>query len=138
MLPSAAVSITLHRDSGLLAVICDDLLVRIVDIETRRVVRELGGFRGRVLDVVGTKAPVAFWGHQRLSRALTMPLQTFSPDSRWVVTTSLDSIIRTFDVPTGRLIDLFRTSSVATSVSFSPTNDFLATAHVDSVGVYLW
>ncbi|KZT09652.1 Utp21-domain-containing protein [Laetiporus sulphureus 93-53] len=114
VLPSSAVSITLHRDSGLLAVICDDLLVRIVDIETRRVVRELGGFRGRVLDV------------------------TFSPDSRWLVTTSLDSIIRTFDIPTGRLIDAFRTASVATSVTFSPTNDFLATAHVDSVGVYLW
>ncbi|RPD66386.1 Utp21-domain-containing protein [Lentinus tigrinus ALCF2SS1-7] len=114
VLPSAAVSITLNRDSGLLAVICDDLIVRIVDIETRRVVRELDGFRGRVLDV------------------------TFSPDSRWLVTTSLDSIIRTFDVPTGRLIDLFRTSSVAISISFSPTNDFLATSHVDSVGVFLW
>ncbi|KAH9857144.1 Utp21-domain-containing protein [Lenzites betulinus] len=114
VLPSAAVSITLHRDSGLLAVICDDLVVRIIDIETRRIVRELGGFRGRVLDL------------------------TFSPDSRWLVTTSMDSIIRTFDIPTGRLIDLFRTSSVATSVSFSPTNDFLATSHVDSVGVYLW
>ncbi|KAF7363589.1 WD-REPEATS-REGION domain-containing protein [Mycena sanguinolenta] len=113
-LPSTAVSISLHRDSGLLAVVCDDMIVRIVDIETRRIVRELGGFRARVLDI------------------------TWSPDSRWLVTTSLDSIIRTFDVPTGRLIDAFRTSSVATSLSFSPTNDFLATAHVDSVGVYLW
>ena len=65
-------------------------------------------------------------------------LQTFSPDSRWLVTTSLDSIIRTFDIPTGRLIDAFRTPSIATSISFSPTNDFLATAHVDSVGVFLW
>lgn len=107
-------TITLHRDSGLLAVVCDDLVVRLVDIETRRIVRELGGFRGRILDV------------------------TFSPDSRWLVATSLDSIIRTFDVPTGRLIDAFRTSSVATSLSFSPTNDFLATSHMDSVGVYLW
>ena len=52
MLPSAATSILLHRDSGLLAVICDDLVVRIVDVETRRIVRELKGFRGRVLDVV--------------------------------------------------------------------------------------
>ncbi len=50
----------------------------------------------------------------------------------------MDSIIRTFDIPTGRMIDLFRTSSVATSITFSPTNDFLATSHVDSVGVYLW
>ncbi|TFK42298.1 Utp21-domain-containing protein [Crucibulum laeve] len=114
ILPSTAVSILLHRDSGLLAVVCDDMVVRVVDIETRRVVRELTGFRGRVLDV------------------------TFSPDSRWIIATSLDSIIRTFDVPTGRLIDAFKTSSVATSISFSPTNDFLATAHVDSVGVFLW
>jgi U3 small nucleolar RNA-associated protein 21 len=52
VLPSAAVSISLHRDSNLLAVVCDDMIVRIVDIETRRVVRDLGGFRGRVLDIV--------------------------------------------------------------------------------------
>ena len=52
ILPSTAVSILLHRDSGLLAVVCDDMVVRVVDIETRRVVRELGGFRGRVLDIV--------------------------------------------------------------------------------------
>jgi len=55
-----------------------------------------------------------------------------------LVTTSLDSTIRTFDIPTGTLIDAFRTKSVATSISFSPTNDFLATAHVDSVGIFLW
>ncbi|KIK59596.1 hypothetical protein GYMLUDRAFT_85896 [Collybiopsis luxurians FD-317 M1] len=114
VLPSTAVSITLQRDSGLLAVVCDDMVVRLLDIETRTIVREFGGFRGRILDL------------------------TFSPDSRWLITTSLDSIVRTFDIPTGRLIDAFRTSSVATSVSFSPTNDFLATSHVDSVGVYLW
>ncbi|KAJ3868324.1 Utp21 specific WD40 associated putative domain-containing protein [Lentinula novae-zelandiae] len=114
ILPSAAVSMVLQRDNGLLAVVCDDMVVRLVDIETKTVVREFGGFRGRVLDI------------------------TFSPDSRWLITTSLDSIIRTFDIPTGRLIDAFRTSSVATSVSFSPTNDFIATAHVDSVGVFLW
>ncbi|KAF8809021.1 Utp21-domain-containing protein [Phlegmacium glaucopus] len=114
VLPSTAPSILLHRDSGLLAIICDDMVVRIVDIETRRIVRELTGFQSRILDI------------------------TFSPDSRWLVATALDSVIRTFDVPTGRLIDAFRTSSVATSVSFSPSNDFLATAHVDSVGVFLW
>ncbi|KAG2020156.1 WD-repeat-containing protein [Coprinopsis cinerea AmutBmut pab1-1] len=114
VLPSTAVSLTLQRDSGLLAVVCDDMVVRIIDIETRKIVRELGGFRGRILDI------------------------TFSPDSRWLVATSLDSIIRTFDIPTGRLIDAFKTSSVATTLSFSPTNDFLATAHVDSLGVYLW
>ncbi|KAG7447991.1 Utp21-domain-containing protein [Guyanagaster necrorhizus] len=111
---SPIVSMTLHRGNGLLAVICDDMIIRILDIETKKVVRELGGFRGRILDIA------------------------FSPDSRWLIASSLDSIIRTYDVPTGRLIDAFRTPSVATSVSFSPTNDFLATSHVDSVGIYLW
>ncbi|KAH9063481.1 Utp21-domain-containing protein [Lactarius vividus] len=114
IIPAAVVSIALQRDSGLLAVTCDDLVVRLVDIETHRIVREFGGFGGRVLDL------------------------TFSSDSRWLITTSLDSIIRTFDIPSSRLIDAFRTASIATSVSFSPTGDFLATAHVDGVGVYLW
>jgi U3 small nucleolar RNA-associated protein 21 len=52
VLPSSAPSILLHRDNGLLAIICDDMVVRIVDIETRRIVRELTGFQSRVLDIV--------------------------------------------------------------------------------------
>ncbi|KAL1663266.1 Utp21 specific WD40 associated putative domain-containing protein [Schizophyllum commune] len=105
--------------TGLLAVPCDDLAVRVVDLETRAVVRVLRGFGGRVMDV------------------------TFSPDARWLVAASLDAAIRTFDVPSGRLIDVFRclqtgTPSTPTSVAFSPAGDFLATTHVDSVGVFLW
>ncbi|KAG6332366.1 hypothetical protein ID866_6722 [Astraeus odoratus] len=115
VLSTSVSSIWLHQSSGLLAAICDDMVVRVIDIETRRVVRELAcGSKGRILDIA------------------------FSSDSRWIVATSTDSIIRTFDVPTGRLIDAFRTPSIATSIAFSPTSDFLATAHVDSVGVFLW
>ncbi|KAJ1309936.1 hypothetical protein OPQ81_006695 [Rhizoctonia solani] len=113
-IPSTAVSIELQRDSGLLAIICDDLTVRLADIETRKIVRELKGFGARVLDV------------------------SFSYDSRWLSVTALDSTIRTFDIPTGRLIDAFKTPSVATTITWSPTGDFLASAHVDSVGVFLW
>jgi hypothetical protein len=51
-MPSTITQINLNRDSGLLAVVCDDLVVRLVDIETRRIVREMAGFRGRVLDLV--------------------------------------------------------------------------------------
>ena len=54
IIPAAVVSIDLQRDSGLLAVTCDDLVVRLVDIETRRTVREFGGMSGRVLDLVGS------------------------------------------------------------------------------------
>ncbi|OCF33495.1 U3 small nucleolar RNA-associated protein 21 [Kwoniella heveanensis BCC8398] len=113
-LSTSITTLSLNRDSGLLAITCDDLVVRLLDVETRRIVRELRGFKGRILDVV------------------------FSPDSRWLIATSLDSTIRTFDIPTGRLVDAFRTASIATSLTFSPTGDFLATAHVDSVGIHLW
>jgi U3 small nucleolar RNA-associated protein 21 len=53
VIPAAIVSMMLQRDSGLLAVTCDDLVVRLLDIETRRIVREFSGFGGRVLDLVG-------------------------------------------------------------------------------------
>jgi U3 small nucleolar RNA-associated protein 21 len=52
VLPSSVVSIRLQRESNLLAVICDDLTVRIFDLETKRLVRELVGFKGRLLDIV--------------------------------------------------------------------------------------
>ncbi|KAF8136615.1 Utp21 specific WD40 associated putative domain-containing protein [Boletus edulis] len=114
VLSSSAQSMILHQNSGLLAVVCEDMTVRVVDIETKRIVRELLCGQARILDIA------------------------FSPDSRWIISTSLDAIIRTFDIPTGGLIDAFRTPSIATSIAFSPTNDFLATAHVDSVGIFLW
>lgn len=107
-------SISLNRDSNLLLCICDDLTIRLVDIESTRIVRELRGFKGRILDAC------------------------FSANGRWIIASSLDGCIRTFDIPTGRLIDIFRTESVATSLSFSPTGEFLATSHVDSLGVHLW
>ncbi|SRR6266851_9956918 len=53
IIPATIVSMSLQRDSGLLSVTCDDLVVRLVDIETHRIVREFGGFGGRVLDLVG-------------------------------------------------------------------------------------
>jgi hypothetical protein len=45
-------SILLQRDNNLLATICDDLTIKIIDVETRRIVRELSGPRGQILDVV--------------------------------------------------------------------------------------
>jgi len=55
---------TLQRDSGLLAIICDDLVVRLLDIETHRIVRKFGGFGGRVLDLVRLPMlDLLFWSH---------------------------------------------------------------------------
>jgi U3 small nucleolar RNA-associated protein 21 len=61
VLPSPVVSLTLQRESNILAVICDDLIVRLFDIETKRLVRELTGFKGRVLDMVSTLVDYFIW-----------------------------------------------------------------------------
>lgn len=113
-MPAPVVGLRLHRESNLVAVLGEDLVLSILDLETLRTARRFTGFRGRLLDA------------------------TFSADGRWVVVCSTDSVVRTFDIATAQLIDAFRTPSMATSVTFSPLGDFLATAHVDSVGVHLW
>lgn len=113
-MPAGCSGLRLHRESNLVAVLTDDLVLSILDLETRRVARRFTGFRGRILDA------------------------TFSADGRWIVACSTDNVVRTFDIATAQLIDAFHTPSMATSVSFSPAGDFLATAHVDSLGVHLW
>ncbi|CAH1986291.1 unnamed protein product [Acanthoscelides obtectus] len=63
---------------------------------------------------------------------------SFSPDSRWLVTSAMDCTIRLWDVPTGHLVDEFSTERACISLDFSPTGIALATAHVDCLGLYLW
>ncbi|RIB16195.1 Utp21 specific WD40 associated putative domain-containing protein [Gigaspora rosea] len=103
-----------HTENDLLAIVSDDLCIRIIDIETNKIIREFWGHKNRITDLI------------------------FSPDGRWIVSTSLDATVRTWDLPTGHLIDIFRVENVPTSVTFSPNGDFLATSHVDLVGIFLW
>lgn len=106
--------IQFHRQSDLIALACDDGSVRVVDIETRKLVRELWGAKGRILDF------------------------TFSNDGSWIVTVAADSTIRVYDLATGHLIEALRFKSQPTAVGFSSTGEYLATAHEDSLGVHLW
>jgi U3 small nucleolar RNA-associated protein 21 len=106
--------VSIHKPSELLAIACDDLSIKVVDMDTRKVVREFVGHTNRITDFC------------------------FSLDARWIVSASLDSSIRVWDLPTGFCIDAFLVDSIVTSLSFSPNGDFLATAHVDNVGIFLW
>lgn len=100
--------------SDLVALSCDDLSIRVIDMETKKLVRELWGCVGQVNDFC------------------------VSNDGRWVVAASMDSTIRVWDLPTGHLVDAFRLQSTCTSLAFSATGEFLATAHADGVGINLW
>ncbi|TGZ82394.1 Utp21-domain-containing protein [Ascodesmis nigricans] len=103
-----------HRPSELLAVACDDMAIRVIDVETKKVVRELWGAEGKISDFA------------------------FSNDGRWIVASSMDSVIRIWDLPTGHLIDGVRTKTIVSALAFAGSGEFLATAHVGSVGVSLW
>ena len=103
-----------YRPSDLVALSCDDLSIRVVDTETKKLVRELWGCLGQISDFC------------------------FSNDGRWIVAASMDSVIRVWDLPTGQLINALRTESPCTALAFSDTGEFLATAHADSVGINIW
>ncbi|KAM3163906.1 U3 small nucleolar RNA-associated protein 21 [Lachancea thermotolerans] len=107
-------SMVYHRSSDLFALALDDFSIVVVDAVTQKVVRQL-------------------WGHSNRVSSFD-----FSPDGRWIVSTSLDSTIRTWDLPTGSCIDGVRLDNVATNIRFSPNADFLATTHVSGNGILIW
>lgn len=111
-------SLRYHPNSDLIALSCDDGSLRVLDITTRKLVRELWATR--------TSTPVTTIDY------------TFSSDGRWIVSASSDSTVRVWDLPTGHLIDAMRLPKPINSVAFSPAGDFLATGLEGEVGVHIF
>ncbi len=107
-----------HRNSDLIALSCDDGSIRVVDIETKKLVRELWASRSHaelhIIDYI------------------------FSSDGRWIIAAASDSTIRVWDLPTGHLIDAMKLPGQCTAVAFSPSGEYLATALDGDVGVHIW
>lgn len=103
-----------HRESAVLCVALENFAVCVLDLDTRVVVRRFAGHRAQITDAC------------------------FSPDSRWLVTSSMDCTVRVWDVPSAYLVDQFRVEKACISLTMSPTGDFLATAHVNYLGLFLW
>ncbi|KAI8614808.1 quinon protein alcohol dehydrogenase-like superfamily [Chytriomyces sp. MP71] len=111
--PVPASAICFHKDSNIVAVACDDLCLRIVDVEVGRIVRELWGHQNRILDLA------------------------LSPDSRWLVSSGLEGSVKLWDIPSSSLIGSLKVDP-ATSVSFSVDGNYIASSHVNNRGVVLW
>jgi U3 small nucleolar RNA-associated protein 21 len=111
---AAAAKLVLHRDSGLAAVACDDISVRVFDVVTRRLVRRFDGHEHRITDLC------------------------FAGDARTLVTSSMDGSVRAWDLPTGQCVDWMRFEKPVVSLAFSPSGEFLTTAHAGSLGLCLW
>ncbi|KAG9872704.1 U3 small nucleolar RNA-associated protein, partial [Aureobasidium melanogenum] len=119
---SGAVQVTglrLHRGSELAAFTCTDGCIRVVDVTTFKLIRELRMSRSSQ------------------SKAFDFADFGFSNDGRWVMGAT-SSFVCAWDLPTGHLIDVFKLPSTCNAISFSPTGEHLATASEEHVGVDVW
>lgn len=107
-----------HRNSDLIALSCDDGSIRVLDITTRKLIREL-------------------WASRSHAELQTLDY-TFSNDGRWIVSAASDLTVRVWDLPTGHLIDAMRLPRKCNTVAFSPSGEYLATGLDGEVGVHIW
>ncbi|KAG6036507.1 hypothetical protein E4U41_005638 [Claviceps citrina] len=103
-----------HAANNLLAFACNDLSIRIVDLETKKTIRE-------------------FWGAQESINDIC-----FSHDGRWVIAASNDHVVRVWDLPTSHLIDAIRLEKPCTALDMSVTGEYLAATIEDEPGVAIW
>ncbi|KAK4527659.1 hypothetical protein GAYE_SCF42G5584 [Galdieria yellowstonensis] len=99
---------------NLLAIICDNFHIYLVDPETRQIARRFIGHRGPLTDA------------------------QFSGDGYFLLSSSLDGTLRVWNIQLGHCVDIFEFQHAPVSIAFSPNNDFIATCHSNCVGIALW
>ncbi|KAI9681428.1 MAG: hypothetical protein M1817_002712 [Caeruleum heppii] len=113
-LTSAILDLRHHQSNDLAALSCNDSAIRVIDITTKNLVRELWAGSDHINDFC------------------------FSNDGRWIIAASMDSNIRIWDLPTGHLIDAIRLQRPCMTMAFSSTGEFLATALQGELGINVW
>jgi U3 small nucleolar RNA-associated protein 21 len=113
-MPDSILMLRGHRESSMLCVALENFTAIIVDYDTKSIIRKFQGHTAAITDAC------------------------FSPDSLWLLTSSMDCTIKTWDIPSSYMIDHFRMPQPCVSLAMSPAGNYLATAHVDFLGIYLW
>ncbi|KAF8772052.1 WD repeat-containing protein 36-like [Argiope bruennichi] len=106
--------VVLHRENAMLAVAMDNFTILLVDIESKRIIRNFADNSGNICDMA------------------------FSTDFKWLIAATSDSSIKTWDISSGKLVDWFTVSPLCVSLTMSPSGEYLATVHAGSPGIYLW
>lgn len=120
MLPAPATQLRHIRDSDLASIALADFTILLFDCSNLSIVRRFGAANQDSCH----RGPISDMG--------------FSPDGRTLYTSSLDGTIRVWDVPTNSCVDWLSFKTPPTSLTISPTGEFLATTHTDKLGISLW
>jgi U3 small nucleolar RNA-associated protein 21 len=107
-LPAPATRLCHVRDSDLAAIALEDYSAVLFDCSSLTIVRPFGFGRNKGVCHTG---PISDLG--------------FSPDGRTLYTSSLDSAVRVWDVPTNSCVDWLGFKNTPTSLTTSPTGNFL-------------
>lgn len=113
-LPSNVGQMIWCETSDLLAVSMDDFSILVYDVPTRRLARAFKGHMALVVDIC------------------------FDVQGRRILSASMDGTIRTWDLPSGCLVDVLHCVDAPTSLAVSPNGDFLASTHANSLSIRLW
>ena len=129
--------LALHRSSALLAAACDDLVIRVWDCSTEAFSSNAGSSSATTVATAENGfAPTLvryFEGHTgRITDVV------WSEDARWIISSAADSSVRVWDVPSSRCVQWMTFEHSVTALALSPDNQYLATAHAHSNGVFLW
>lgn len=119
-LPAPATKLCHIRDSDLAAIAMEDFSIVLFDCAALSIVRRFGVGE----ETVCHTGPISDLG--------------FTPDGRHLFSSSMDGTIRVWDVPTNTCVDWLSFHSPPTSLTVSPTGEFLATTHVNKVGISMW
>lgn len=114
-LACSATLVQMNKEGGLLAVVLEQHSVWVVDCATCLPVRKF----------------------KRIHQAKITSV-CFSANSKWLLSSSMDGTVKVFDLSSSHCIEHLAFPSPVTSMSFSPNNEFLVTAHVDTVALCVW
>jgi U3 small nucleolar RNA-associated protein 21 len=103
-----------NNQQNLMAIILENNSISVVDVETRSIIRTFDRQSSRINDVV------------------------FSSDSKWIICALANRSLLVFDLISTELVDHCLLPSACTSLTMSHSGEFLATAHEEHKGIFVW
>ena len=102
------------RDGNFVAVVGQDKVIRLYDIASFKISRRFAGHIREITDV------------------------GFSPDGRRLISSSLDSTLRVWDIPTGRCLSWVSFTSPVISLAVSLSGEYLSLSFIDKEGIFMY